>query len=161
MALNWPHVHLMLNHIPVLGALFGLVLLVAGMYTRKEDVIKAALATFFVTGIFAVITYLTGEPAADAAKDLPCVAKNLIEEHEDFAMGSMIGASLLGLFSAGVLLRDWRGNVGKTQITIALLAALALSGAMAVTAELGGRIHHEELRPGYSIQTHHAADDDE
>jgi len=159
MVFSWPHLHLMINHIPVLGTLFGLALLVAGMYTGKDDVKKAALATFFVTGIFAVITYISGEPAADAAEGLPCVAKNLIEEHEDFATGSMIGASLLGLFSAGVLLRDWRGNVAKTQITLVLLAALVLSGAMTITAELGGRIHHEELRPGYSIHTHHAADD--
>jgi hypothetical protein len=62
MDISWPHVHLMINHFPALGSLFGFALFGAGMYLGSEDVKKAALYTLVLTAVFSGITFLTGRP---------------------------------------------------------------------------------------------------
>jgi len=60
MDISWPHVHLMINHFPALGSLFGFSLFGAGMYLGSEDVKKAALYTIVLTAVFSGIAFLTG-----------------------------------------------------------------------------------------------------
>ncbi len=160
MAFSWPHLHLMLNHIPVLGTLFGLALLAVSIWQESEELKRAALYTFFVASIFAVTTYLTGEPAEEAVEHIAGVSERLIEAHEDFAMYALIGSVALGMLSAAVILRNIGGKVGRMETALILISSVAVSGAMAWTANLGGQVHHEELRPGYIQPVHHRIDTD-
>ena len=57
------HLHLMLNHIPVLGTAFGLGLLVFALWRKSEEVKMAALGFFLITALFSVPVYLTGGDA--------------------------------------------------------------------------------------------------
>ena len=68
--MNWAHIHLLSNHIPVLGALFGLLLLAWGTLRRNEAIQRAALATFVVAALFAIPVFLTGEPSEKAVEHL-------------------------------------------------------------------------------------------
>lgn len=158
MPFSWPHIHLMLNHIPVLATLFGLVLLAVSIWQESEELKKTALYTFFVTAIFSVTTYLTGDPTADAVKGIACVADDAIKRHDNFASYAMSGSVALGILSAAVILRNVGRKVGRGETALVLVAALAVTGALAWTAELGGRIHHEELRPGYTAPVQHEKD---
>ena len=63
--MNAPHLHLLLNHIPVLGTAFGLGLLVFALCRKSDELKKAAHGFFLVTALFSVSTYLTGEPAEE------------------------------------------------------------------------------------------------
>jgi hypothetical protein len=72
--MNPPHLHLMLNHLPFLGTIFGLGLLAYGIWRDSEDVKKAALGVLVVVALLAVPVYLTGEPTADAVKGLTSVS---------------------------------------------------------------------------------------
>lgn len=56
--MNWAHIHLMLNHIPVLGTGFGLALLAWGMMRRNDSLQRAALAAFVVVALAAIPVYL-------------------------------------------------------------------------------------------------------
>jgi hypothetical protein len=146
--MNGAHLHLLINHIPVLGTAFGLVLLVFAVWKRSEDMRKAALAAFVVVALAAIATYLTGEPAEHGVKGLPAVSGALIERHDDaagIALGGAIALGLLALvgliwFRAGRPVKNWYSS-------LALAAALLVTGCMAWTAYLGGQIRHSEIRP--------------
>jgi uncharacterized membrane protein len=145
--MNAAHLHLMINHVPVLGTVFGLLLLAVALGRKSEDLKRAALATFVIVAVAAVITYLTGEPAEAIVKKLPGLAEGQFERHEDLAgaaMGGSVGigvAALVGLlwFQGARPIKPWFGGV-------LLLGALVVTGLMGYTAYLGGQIRHTEMQ---------------
>src|SRR6185436_11780477 len=50
MNLNPAHLHLMLNHIPLFGALFAALLIGWGLLRKSEDVLRLGLVLGFVVG---------------------------------------------------------------------------------------------------------------
>ena len=64
--MTWSHLHLMLNHVPVLGAVFGFLLLAYGVWRKNDTLQRAALWSFAVVALVAVPVYLTVEPAEEA-----------------------------------------------------------------------------------------------
>ena len=48
------HIHLLLNHIPTLGSIFGLALLLYGMSRKSEDIMKASFGTFVITALVTI-----------------------------------------------------------------------------------------------------------
>jgi uncharacterized membrane protein len=142
--MNWAHLHLMLNHVPVLGTVFGLGLLVWGMLRRNESVQRAALATFGIAAIVAIPVYLTGEPAESAVEHLAGTTEAAIEAHEEAALISLISLEIVGLIAfAGMVLRKVMALRVATRA--ALVLSLVTAGLMARTANLGGRIRHAEI----------------
>lgn len=143
--MNWPHLHLMLNHIPVLGTAFGMALLAWGLWRHDRSVQRVALATFFLVALVAIPVYLTGEPAEDAVEHLTGTAEQTIEVHEDAALVSLIGVELLGIIAlGGILLRAARAS--RVLTGAALIVSIVTAGLMARTANFGGKIRHAELR---------------
>lgn len=145
--MNGAHIHLLLNHLPIIGTIFGLLLLLYALLRKSDEVKRISLAVFVFTGLAAVPTYLTGEPAEEIAEKLPGVTEALIEGHEDAAMFALIAAiatSIVALAGLFIARRD-RPFPSWLALTI-LLLALATGGLMARTANLGGQIRHTEIR---------------
>jgi uncharacterized membrane protein len=142
--MNWPHIHLMLNHVPVLGTVFGLALLAWGSWRGNVTLQRAALVTFALAALVALPVYFTGEPAQDAVERLAGVTDSAIEAHEEAALVSLIAVGILGVLGlAGLVLSRSRFNA--TIVRGALGVAVLTAGLMAWTANLGGRIRHSEL----------------
>ncbi len=146
------HIHLLLNHVPVLGTFFGLALLAYALLRRQQDVLKAALGVFVVTGLAAGVVYLTGESAEELVEGMAGITEALIEPHEESALVALVLAGVLGLAALVGLLFFRRGVPGWLGSAVLVLALVA-GGAMAWTANLGGRINHPEIRPGATVQT--------
>jgi len=143
--MNWAHLHLLSNHIPVLGTLFGLLLLGWGMMRGNASIQRAGLATFFVVALVAIPVFLTGEPSEDAVEHLAGTAAGAIETHEDAALLSFIGVEVLGVIALLSFL--WRrASLSRFVTRSALVLAIVTAGLMARTANLGGKIRHAELR---------------
>jgi len=144
--MNWAHVHLMLNHLPVLGTIFGLLLLGWAVLRRNEALQRVALGTFVLTALAAVLVYLTGEPAEELVEDLAGTAKQAIEAHEEAALVALIAVEALGAMALAALVLFRKRGIPRPLAGGALVLALATAGWMAQTANLGGRIRHAELR---------------
>ena len=142
------HVHLLVNHAPILGALFALALLVGSFVWAPDVLRRTAFVVLMGTAVAAAVADLTGEPAEDAVRGLPGVQREAIHEHEETAEAAYIGAVALGVLALGALVRWRRVPVPRTPTLFALAGTIALSGAMAYTGLLGGRIRHTEVRPG-------------
>lgn len=149
--MNWAHLHLLSNHIPVLGTAFGLLLLAWGMLRRNESLQRAALATFFVAALVAIPVFLTGEPAEGTVEHLAGTAEGAIETHEDAAVLSLISVELLGVIAVLSFIRR-RADLSRLVTRSALVLSIVTAGLMARTANLGGKIRHAELRGAAATQ---------
>jgi hypothetical protein len=143
---NLAHVHLLLNHLPPLGVLFGWLLLSAAILRRSRDLVHASLVTFVAAALLALPVYYTGEPAEKLVQKLPGVEQEAIEEHEESAEASLVGALILGAASL-TCLWIFRGKEIPAKLLIGLLClSLIATGMLAWTAHLGGLVHHPEIR---------------
>jgi hypothetical protein len=129
-----------------LGTIFGLALLAWALMRRNEPLQRTALATFIVVAVAALPVFFTGEPAEHMVEHLAGTAEPAIKAHEAAALAALIAVEILGVMSLGALLL-FRGRVvARAVIAAELAVALATAGLMAQTANLGGKIRHEELR---------------
>ena len=142
------HLHLLVNHAPVLGTLFALALLAASFLFAPDVLRRAALVTLVGCGVAAAAANYTGEPAEDAIRGFPGVRREVIHEHEEMGEKAFIISVALGVLSLVALVR-WRRIPVPRGASVGLLAATAFAGgAMLYTSLLGGRIRHTEVRPG-------------
>lgn len=146
--MNPTHLHLMLNHIPVLGTAFGLGLLAFGLWRRSDELKKASLGVLVIIALLAVPAYLTGEPAEDLVKPLPGVSRMIMGHHEEAAEIAFTGLVVLGVASLAGLILFRRGKSLPAWLSgIILAGSLVVVGLMSWTANLGGQIRHTEIRP--------------
>lgn len=143
--MNWPHIHLMLNHVPVLGTVFGLALLAWGLLRRNSALERAALVTFVLLALAAIPVYLTGGAAEESVEHVAGMTEGAMEAHEEAALLALIGIELLGVVALGALLLA-RTRFAALLTRSVLAVALTTTGLMAWTANLGGRIRHSELQ---------------
>jgi hypothetical protein len=81
----------MTNHIPVIGIVIGLAILVFALVWRSTDLKRFALIYFVALGLMTVVVYLTGEPAEEAIEHMAGISESAIEKHEDASLAGLIG----------------------------------------------------------------------
>lgn len=147
-------IHLLLNHIPVMGSLFATAILIWGLVRKQQEVIQTALYLFIISAVFAIPVYFSGEGAEEAVEHLPAVSEALIEDHEHLAKTAMFIIEVLGLASIGALFLSIKNKLIPVWYNIALLVlALVNGGVIAQTAHLGGMIRHSEIRQGQGAES--------
>lgn len=143
------HLHLLLNHFPVIGTLIGIALLLLGLIIKNDAIKRVGLALFLVLALLTIVVYLTGEPAEERVERSAGVSKALIEEHETAALPALIAMEITGCISLIGLILSFRttkfANVG---FAATLLLSILTFGLMARTGNLGGQIQHPEIRSG-------------
>ena len=142
------HLHLLVNHAPLFGSIFALALLVASFLWAPDTLRRVALVALIFTALAAVVADLSGEPAEDAIRGFPGVQRAIIHEHEEFGEKSYIAAAIVGVIALVALVRWRRAPLPRGATYTALAGAAVVSGMMAWTALLGGRVRHTEVRPG-------------
>jgi uncharacterized membrane protein len=145
--MNAAHIHLAINHVPVVGVLLGLLAFVVGLLWRSEDVKRLGLVLFVVVGLASVPAYFSGQQAEEIVEELPGVEHDRIEEHEEAGLWAVSVGGALGLLAAFLLVsfRTPRVLPGWS-VAAVLLLALVVAGTMARTATLGGELRHQEIR---------------
>lgn len=152
--MNYPHVHLLLNHIPVLGTGFAFLLLAAGLWRKSDDLRRAALVLFVLVALVAIPTYLTGEPSGEILVKQGAVSSWQIERHDSAAEVALTAMECLGALSLICLFLEWRKLAAERPLRLLTVAvAVVVIGLMAWTANLGGQIRHPELGGGLPTTT--------
>lgn len=143
------HIHLLLNHVPVFASLAGTALLAWAIFRKNPEFTRLALIVLVLSAIIAIPVYLTGEPAEEVVESLPGVSEAIIEEHEDAGKIALIAQLVMGAISLVALFLSARAHqAARLLIWLVLAAAVASSGLIAWTANLGGQIRHTEIRAG-------------
>lgn len=145
--MNSLHLHLMLNHLPVVGSLLGLWLWIAAAWRKSLELQKAGLVLFAGIALLTAPVYWSGEDAEDRAAQFSGVTEALMDPHEEAAGVAALSVALLGVSALGGMIwvrRDrllplwYAGVIG--------VLSLGTVAAMLVTANLGGQIRHPEIR---------------
>ena len=141
------HLHIILNHFPVVLSYFGLLCLALSLLLRSTDLRRVALGTFVLIALLTVPVYLTGGRAEHTVEELPGVSHEVIERHERLAKVALTSTIVLGLVAAiGLLGERRRGSMPKGFPVAVFLVGLAAAGILAFTANLGGKIRRPEIR---------------
>ena len=163
------HWHLIFNHLPVVGILAAVLLLVWGLIRNNAELKRTALLTFVLVGILAYISNATGGGAASAIRDIPGVNRQDIRSHSSAAdLATTVSFALAGIAFIGLIVA-WRKKdesgvdnsisnyvrhhkePHKLFVIACLLGGLLDIYMLAKTAELGGAIRHPEIRSGYQV----------
>ncbi|WP_199774181.1 hypothetical protein [Salinibacter altiplanensis] len=148
------HWHLVLNHIPLLGLLFGTAMLGYGLWRNQADVQEASLGLLAVAGLATIAVYLTGEPAEEVVEGAVGVSHDALEAHEHFAWYGLVAGIATGVGALGALLYGTlHGRIVRWTVVGTLVLALASAGLIGYTANLGGKISHPELRADVPVQS--------
>jgi hypothetical protein len=148
------HLHLMLNHIPVLGTIAAALVLGWGLLRRSTEIRRLGLVATVVVALFSIPVYLTGEPAEDRLRDLdPSVDRHLIHDHEEKAEVGFIAVLLTGAVALGALWFGRRPDASRTLPAIVCAGLVVSFGLFAIAALDGGEIRHPELRPDAAAGT--------
>lgn len=145
--MNWTHLHLALNHIPVLGVPFAVVLLAWGWVFGKREVLRVAVIWMALLSVAAIAIKFTGDFAAEGDPKRWNEVKAYVDRHEESADQATTAVFLLGL-AAGVAVYLGRGERPLPTWMLALLMVVGIGASVmyARSANLGGRINHPELR---------------
>ncbi len=84
---------------PLPGILFSLALLLVVLSKKSGELKKLSCCVFVLIALLAIPTYLTGEGAEEVVEHLPGVEHELIEEHEESALVSLVAIEVLGQLS--------------------------------------------------------------
>ena len=143
------HLHLALNHVPVIGVIFGFVILLAGVLARSRAISGVGSAMLVVSALVAVPVYLTGESAEETVEKIG-VSGSVIERHQSAAGLSLTLVIAAGIAALGALLfsRARPSKVRGIFVVAALLISLVAGTSMLRTANLGGQVRHTEIRNG-------------
>jgi uncharacterized membrane protein len=145
--MNDAHLHMVVNHFPIIGTILGLGILVIGIILKNNTVKSTAYALFVVAAVFAAFSMGTGEGAEELVEDMPSVGKQIIHEHEEMAEKLAIVLYVLGVISLAGLFLNYKKNA-KAQLVSYVVFIVAIVGVFFAqqTGTTGGEIRHTEIR---------------
>lgn len=150
--MNDAHLHMVVNHFPIIGTIFGLGVLVAGIFFKNNAIKNVGYVLFIVAAIFGAVSMATGEGAEEIAENLPSVTDQIIHEHEEMAEKLAIVLYALGLVSLIGLYMNIK-NHAKANLISYLAVIIAVMGVFLgkQTGTSGGEIRHTEIRANANV----------
>ncbi len=145
--MNWAHVHLLINHVPIIGVIGALLLLVYSLIRKSEEVKMVSFGLFVLVALMTFAVYFTGEAAQKVVKDLPGVTEAYIGRHEEMAGIALTSMAVLGVAALiGLILLRRSSAIPKWIVVVVLVLSLITTAIVGFTANLGGQIRHTEIR---------------
>jgi uncharacterized membrane protein YfcA len=136
------YLHLVTNHIPIIGVPFAVALLAYGIWRKSDEVKTAAFVAFVLIGIATIGVYLLGQGGEDFIEDL--LASVLV-----LAAVSVFALLRYGVVGKSAKSDDDARSVLPTWIALVVLAIGVVStGVIGYTGRLGGKIRHPEFHQG-------------
>ena len=147
--MNFAHLHLLLNHFPIIGTILGFGLFGASFLGdgRHADLRRSGLIVFTVTAFVTIPAFLTGIGAEQMLGEEN--VSTLIERHEGAALLTLWVVEITGALAMIAL---WQSHVGpqpaRSNLLAILLCSIVSMGLLARTGNTGGDIRHPEVGRG-------------
>ena len=160
--MNWVYIHILFNHTPViLGGLAAFTAILALISGHRMLWVYTAV-TLTLAGLSAYPTSVSGEKASRIFRQRVPSAREAIHSHEeaaDITLWVLLGSGVLGVIGWYRLGSDDPAAPVPGWVKVALtIPALASLGAVAVTAELGGKIAHQPWETSFAAPPTLSAD---
>jgi len=138
--------HLIINHVPIIGTILAVSIVVIAMVIKNDTVKKTGLILFVAAGITIYPANFTGEEAEEKVENIVGVSEQQIHEHEEAAETSMtlmsiaVVLALLHLFN-----RPSATNFQLMVFTAYLITAIAACVYVGIAGHEGGKITRPNL----------------
>lgn len=145
--MNDAHLHLLVNHFPIIGTIFALGILIAGIFLKNSSIKNTAFILLIIATIFGAISMSTGEDAEEIVEELPNISHDIIHNHEELAEKFILVLYATGAFALLSLIASLKKH-NKANL-FALLTLLLTVVAVVLAKEVGtsgGEIRHTEIR---------------
>jgi uncharacterized membrane protein len=143
---NFAHLHLLLNHIPVIGTIIALSLFLISFFGKSEDMRRSSLIIFAGVALVTIPTFVSGFGAQTNIAKQPGVSSALIQRHEGAAMLSFWFMEITGALAIAGLWQIHRiSRVARGNVLAILIFSLVTVALMARTGNTGGDIRHPEV----------------
>lgn len=140
------HLHLLLNHFPIIGTIIGLGLFLASLAGKNDGFRRAALILFALMALLSLPTFFSGAGAQGAIDGLPGVSSALMTRHEGAAILALFFMEFTGAFSLAALWQSHRdGQPARRTLNTVLILSLITVGLMTRVGTTGGDIRHPEI----------------
>lgn len=144
--MNLVHLHLLLNHFPVIGTLIALLIMAYGLYKKYKPLINTAAVIMVGITLITLPAFYTGEPAEEAIENLPGISHRLIHEHEEAAELAFMLMNITGIIALSYLfLQRMKLAIAQQLSLVLFIATLVTFVLMARAGNEGGKIRHSEL----------------
>jgi len=179
--MNEAHSHLLINHFPIIGLLFGILVLLIGIIAKSSVTRRVGLLLFLIAGITSFPSFKTGEGAEHHVEEYSEEVnekeyklsmeiqmekheelEHYIHEHEEKAeafmpfMWGIIGLSFIGLYL------EWKKKSMALLASIVVLIVGCLSAYFArEVGNTGGLISHPEIRTEKASAGHDSHEEQE
>ena len=141
--MNETHLHLITNHLAIIGTLFAAIVLLIGIISNTVQTRIASFILMLFSSIGGYITFKTGHEAEETVEHIKGISENIIEQHEEFAEKALwfiillFIASIVGLYAGKKKLK----SENKISWIILLISVISFA-IFAWTGYLGGQIMH-------------------
>jgi hypothetical protein len=144
---NLAHLHLVMNHVPTVGAAAALALLLLAFVRRNDHLKHAGLEVLFVIAVLTLPVYVSGVAALQEMRSRTDISLDAVRIHQDAALIGFAVMEFAGFVAWAALWQSRRrGRAARGIVpaaTVLLVMALAIMGR---AANLGGDIRHPEIR---------------
>lgn len=160
--MNDAHLHLIVNHFPIIGTIFGTGILITGLFFKNNAVKNTAYCLFIIGAVFSFASMNTGEGAEEIAEKLPGVTDAIIHEHEEMAeklaiaLYILAGVSILGLYTS---IKNYSQAKLVSFLTLAITFVAVFLAQQ--TGTTGGEIRHTEIRANATNEVQNDAGNNE
>lgn len=159
--MNEAHLHLVVNHMPIVGLLIGILILITGLLLKKSEVKLTALAVLIFSAIASIPAFYTGEGAEEVVENIAGISKTLIHDHEElaekfFTLTLIMGAIAIIAFIAEIK----KFKYAKHLIIIVLVLSISDMVLAKFVGTSGGEIRHTEIRTDAILIPTNDHDDD-
>jgi uncharacterized membrane protein len=145
--MNGAHFHIIINHFPIIGGIFGLLILIGGILLKNNSVKNTAYSLFIFAAIFGFLAMYSGEGAEEIVEDMPSVGSQIIHEHEELAEQFALVMYATGLFSILALITSLKNSKFATILSYITLILSIVTTILSVNVGVsGGEIRHTEIR---------------
>ena len=152
--MNEAHLHMVVNHFPIIGTILALGILIVGLILKNHSVRNTSYVLFIVAAIFGALSMGTGEGAEELVKDMPNVGWEIIHEHEEIAEKVALLLYVLGLLSIIALYLNFKKNTKEKLVSLCIVGIGVLSLFLVQkVGTSGGEIRHTEIREGFQNTT--------
>lgn len=147
--MNAPHIHLLINHLPIIGLIIGVLVVIFGLFSKKQVVTSVGLWITMIAGFSSYPTMYSGGASEHFLEENEvkyCVSEELIHEHEEAAELAFWPCIATGLFAGLALIGNRKGHkhTKKAEILVVFIGIISiiLIGKAGLT---GGEIRHPEI----------------
>ena len=145
--MNNAHWHLVLNHLPIIIPLLGVLVMIGGFITRSDIVKRTAYFIFIFGAISAYPALATGEGAEEVIENLAGIDEKIIHVHEKVAEIFAILSYILGAFSLiGIWANYYRKSFANIVAILTIIFSFIVLFYARQTGTTGGEIRHTEIR---------------